>query len=192
MSNLAEADVASTKRQRPKIVFTGTVGAGKTTALKAISDIVPVTTDVRASEDEVAAIKDNTTVAMDYGHLVLASGVKVDLYATPGQERFSFMWEILGRNSAGLILLSDASRPNPIEDFRFFWQRFQSIVKSAPIVVGLTKTDCQAPEVVETLQDQIRRDISGAGAMAVDARNAIDMKKLVFSLLLRIDPALLR
>ncbi|MEK8089304.1 GTP-binding protein [Thermithiobacillus plumbiphilus] len=192
MSNLAEADVASTKRQRPKIVFTGTVGAGKTTALKAISDIAPVTTDVRASEDEVAAIKDNTTVAMDYGHLVLASGVKVDLYATPGQERFSFMWEILGRNSAGLILLSDASRPNPIEDFRFFWQRFQPIVKSAPVVVGLTKTDCQSPELVEALQDQIRRDIPGAGAMAVDARNAVDMKKLVFSLLLRIDPALLR
>ena len=151
-----------------------------------------MTTDVRASEDEVAAIKDNTTVAMDYGHLVLASGVKVDLYATPGQERFSFMWEILGRNSAGLILLSDASRPNPIEDFRFFWQRFQPIVKSAPVVVGLTKTDCQSPELVEALQDQIRRDIPGAGAMAVDARNAVDMKKLVFSLLLRIDPALLR
>lgn len=192
MSNLAEAEVASTKRQRPKIVFTGTVGAGKTTALKSISDIAPVTTDVRASEDEVAAIKDNTTVAMDYGHLILASGVKVDLYATPGQERFSFMWEILGRNSAGLILLSDASRPSPLDDFRFFWQRFQPIVKSAPIVVGLTKTDCQSPELVEALQDQIRRDIPGAGAMAVDARNAVDMKKLVFSLLLRIDPALLR
>lgn len=192
MSSPAQAETETVKRQRPKIVFTGSVGAGKTTALKTISDIPPVTTDVRASEEEVAAIKDNTTVAMDYGHLVLASGVKVDLYATPGQERFSFMWEILGRNSTGLVLLSDASRANPLEDFRFFWERFQPIVKSAPIVVGVTKADCQLPEIVAALQEQIRRDIPGGSALAVDARNAMDVKKLVFSLLLRIDPTLLR
>ena len=70
--------VSAAARKRPKIVFTGSVGVGKTTALKAISDIPPVTTDERSIEDEVVAMKETTTVAMDYGALILASGAKVD------------------------------------------------------------------------------------------------------------------
>jgi hypothetical protein len=38
--------------------------------------------------------KDQTTVAMDYGVLALDGGVQLHLYGTPGQERFSFMWDM--------------------------------------------------------------------------------------------------
>ena len=49
-----------------KIIFAGPVGAGKTTAVAAASDIPPVRTDTAAS-DEVRDIKPRTTVALDYG-----------------------------------------------------------------------------------------------------------------------------
>ena len=49
-----------------KIIFTGPVGAGKTTLIKAFSDDAPILTEVRPSDD-VANMKDQTTVAMDYG-----------------------------------------------------------------------------------------------------------------------------
>ena len=53
-----------------KIIFTGPVGAGKTTLIKAFSGTEPVLTEVRAS-DEVSQLKENTTVAMDYGSVLV-------------------------------------------------------------------------------------------------------------------------
>jgi DNA polymerase III delta prime subunit len=76
-----------------KLLFAGPTGAGKTTAIAAISDFPPVSTDVAAT-DEVASMKEATTVAMDYGEITLAEGQKVFLYGTPGQQRFDFMWKI--------------------------------------------------------------------------------------------------
>lgn len=183
---------AAPVRARPKIVFTGTVGAGKTTAIRTISDIPPVTTDARATEKEVAALKHDTTVAMDYGHLLLASGVKVDLYATPGQERFSFMWDILGKNSAGLILLLDLSRPDPEQDLHFYLERFLPIIASAPLIVGLTKLDMAGPELLDRMGAFLQRQTPPIPFMSVDTREAGQVKRLVLALLLRINPDILR
>src|SRR5262245_30126910 len=79
-----------------KIVFAGPMGAGKTTAICAISDVPPVSTEVRNTDQRVCA-KEATTVALDFGQLRLEDGTVVMLYGTPGQERFSFMWDILCR-----------------------------------------------------------------------------------------------
>ena len=71
--------------QELKIVFTGPMGAGKTTAIRAISDAPPVSTEV-ANTDQAACAKEMTTVAMDYGQLLLDDGTSVRLYGTPGQD----------------------------------------------------------------------------------------------------------
>ena len=102
-----------------KIIFTGPVGAGKTTAISSISDIPVVKTEASAS-DEVMLRKSNTTVAMDYGILNLDEGAKIHLYGTPGQERFSFMWDILTIGGVGLILMLDNARKDPLGDMVFF------------------------------------------------------------------------
>ena len=85
-----------------KIIFTGPVGAGKTTAIASISDIEPIRTDEHAS-DMTQKRKSNTTVAMDYGMIRLGPKEKVHLYGTPGQERFDFMWDILTKGGIGLV-----------------------------------------------------------------------------------------
>ena len=103
-----------------KIIFTGPVGVGKTTAIAALSDEPPVQTDASAS-DMTAVRKGYTTVAMDYGLIQLDENTKIHLYGTPGQERFDFMWDILSQGSMGLILLLDNTRGNPvIERFEIF------------------------------------------------------------------------
>jgi len=53
-----------------KIIFIGPMGAGKTTAIRAISDIDPVTTEAK-NTDRAASNKDTTTVAMEYGEVKL-------------------------------------------------------------------------------------------------------------------------
>ena len=72
----------SERARHNKIIFSGTVGAGKSTAIAALSDIPPVATEAVAS-DETGLIKKTTTVAMDYGVLNLPGGEKVMLYGTP-------------------------------------------------------------------------------------------------------------
>ena len=85
-----------------KIIFTGPVGAGKTTAISSISDVEPFCTEQTAT-DETKSRKDLTTVAMDYGMLKLNCGELIHLYGTPGQSRFDFMWDILLQGGIGLF-----------------------------------------------------------------------------------------
>ncbi len=110
-------DLTVSNEQELKIVFTGPMGAGKTTAIRSISDIPPVSTEVD-NTDRAACDKDSTTVALDYGQLALEDGTAVRLYGTPGQERFSFMWEILCAGAIGVVLLIDGSTPTALEDLR--------------------------------------------------------------------------
>jgi hypothetical protein len=172
-----------------KIIFTGSVGAGKTTAIKAISDIPPITTDADAS-DMTLNRKGRTTVALDYGVLNLDDQTKVHLYGTPGQERFDFMWEILSMGGIGLILLLDNSRPNPLQDAQFFLNAFKEFLKTAPIVIGITKTDLKTEPSVDAYAEILEKFNIRPPIFEVDARNREDVKNLVMALLFTIDPGL--
>ena len=177
------------KKPDNKIIFTGPVGAGKTTAIGSISDIPPVTTDANAS-DMTLNRKGYTTVAMDYGVLNLDSETKVHLYGTPGQERFDFMWDILSSGGIGLILLLDNSRPNPIQDMQFFMNAFKDFLKDAPVVIGVTKTDIKPTPSVKTYAEMLARVDQRPPIFEIDARSREDVKNLVMALLFSIDPGL--
>ncbi|MBD1862596.1 MULTISPECIES: ATP/GTP-binding protein [Trichocoleus] len=123
-----------------RIVVTGTVGAGKTTFIRTISEIDVVDTDRRAT-DEVAEQKRNTTVAFDFGRLTFAPGQAMHLYGTPGQSRFDFMWDMLIEKAHAYILLLDANRP---QDFRYGRRilAFMNQRVQIPMIIGLTHMDC--------------------------------------------------
>jgi signal recognition particle receptor subunit beta len=172
-----------------KIVFSGPVGSGKTTAIGSMSDIDPVTTDFRTSDD-LAEIKESTTVAMDYGALNLDSGERVHLYGTPGQARFDFLWEILSEGAVGLVLLVTNTRPDPLRDLRFFLDAFEPLIRSTRLVVGVTGMDVQRdPPLAEhrrvLLERGLRQPVFG-----VDARCRQDVAMLIRTLLLSQGPEL--
>ena len=136
-------------REDNKIIFTGPVGVGKTTAISALSDIPIISTDAQAS-DMTLNRKGHTTVAMDYGVLKLDENTKIHLYGTPGQERFDFMWDILTTGGLGLILMLDNTRPNPKKDLHFFLHAFKEFIVDVPVVIGVSKTDVQAqPQIAD-------------------------------------------
>ncbi|WP_434779707.1 GTP-binding protein [Neisseria sp. Ec49-e6-T10] len=172
-----------------KIIFTGPVGAGKTTAIAAISDVPPVTTDAAAS-DMTLNRKGHTTVAMDYGVIYLDEETKVHLYGTPGQERFDFMWDILSQGGMGLVLLLDNTRPNPVKDLQFFLGAFTSLLKDAPVVIGVTKMDARPEPDIESYQRTLASMSIRAPIFEVDARRKEDIQNLVMALLYSIDPGL--
>lgn len=122
-----------------RIVITGPVGAGKSTFIRTISEIEPVDTD-RKVTDDIASWKTKTTVAMDFGRLQFGPNVALHLYGTPGQERFDFMWEILIRKAHAFILLVSSHRP---QDFRAA-RRILAFMRhraKVPMLIGLSHAD---------------------------------------------------
>jgi signal recognition particle receptor subunit beta len=172
-----------------KIIFTGPVGAGKTTAIESISDIPPVKTDEIAT-DMTRTRKTATTVAMDYGVMNLADGEKIHLYGTPGQERFDFMWDILTLGGIGLILLLDNTRSDPFHDMKFFLQAFASFIGKTQVVVGITQMDLSNKPTVEDYQYQLQTLGFRVAVFSVDARVRNDVSLLVQALLYSLDPGL--
>ena len=128
-------------------VIAGTVGAGKSTFVRTLSEIEVVDTE-RPATDETLLLKPETTVALDFGRLVLSPNMDLQIYGTPGQARFDFMWDLLIQNAHVYILLVAANRPN---DFHYARDIVSFINQRVhiPMLLGITHTDCPgalAPE----------------------------------------------
>jgi uncharacterized protein len=119
-----------------KLIVSGPVGAGKTTFIQSLSEIPVVETDEFASED---IGKTRTTVAMDFGMLEL-DGVRIQLWGTPGQVRYKFMWDILSEGALGLVLLLAGDQP---QDFITARSMLEYITSRHPVpyLVGVTRQD---------------------------------------------------
>ena len=168
-----------------KIIFTGPVGAGKTTLIKAFSGSEPVLTEVRAS-DEVSQLKESTTVAMDYGSVILDEETKVHLYGTPGQKRFDFMWDILSRGSMGLAILINAKAPKPLDDLRFYLDAFKGLIvdQDLPVVVGINQVNKDQPEPSRAEFKAVAEEFRlGIPVLMIDAREEKDVRRMVMTLL---------
>jgi uncharacterized protein len=172
-----------------KIIFTGPVGAGKTTAIHSISDVPPVKTDTAAS-DMTKARKASTTVALDYGIMNLEDGEKIHLYGTPGQERFDFMWDILVNGGIGLVLLLDNTRADPFKDMRFFLDAFKKFISETNVAIGITQMDISNKPTIADYHAQLQVSDLKPPIFAVDARVKNDVSLLVQSLLYSLDPGL--
>jgi uncharacterized protein len=172
-----------------KIIFTGPVGAGKTTAINALSDVPTVVTDARAS-DMTTSRKGETTVAMDYGILKVSDKERIHLYGTPGQERFDFMWDILTEGGIGLVLLLDNTRPDPFHDMQFFLQAFARFILQTKVVIGVTRMDLKLAPGVEDYHERLYGHGPNPPVFQVDARDRRDVTLLVRALLYSLDPGL--
>jgi uncharacterized protein len=135
--------------QARKIVVTGPFGAGKTTFATTVTQGLGggtlVTTETGVS-DETAALKTSTTVALDHTSFVVPpaptsawTDTKVNLFGTPGQERFSFMWELLAQNMDGYLVLVDASRALSISQAAEIVTAFARIAPASPRLVAVSR-----------------------------------------------------
>ncbi|RUM33504.1 MAG: GTP-binding protein [Archaeoglobus sp.] len=110
----------------PKILVTGPYNAGKSTFVHAVS--------MRS----ISVDRLGTTVALDHGHLEYR-GFSIDLFGTPGQERFDPILKIIGKEALGVILVVDSTKP---ETFPRAKQMLESVAHfGLPYVVAANKQD---------------------------------------------------
>ena len=123
--------------QAVKIVVTGPFAAGKTTLIRTISEITVLSTE-KDITDSTRSRKAETTVAMDFGRITIDRELVLYLFGTPGQDRFDFMWEILGEGMLGYILLIDSSRPDSLAEAVGILAAFRKMAR-VPFVVALNR-----------------------------------------------------
>jgi signal recognition particle receptor subunit beta len=168
--------------QEIKIVFAGPMGAGKTTAIRAISDQPPVSTEV-ANTDRRHSSKDTTSVALDFGQLALEDGTAVRLYGTPGQARFSCVWEILCKGPLGVILLVDGHSATALSDLEAYLDMLERLEPGQTFVVGVTRLPVDAVAELDRLAAALAAREMVVPVFGVDVRRREDVLLLVETLL---------
>ena len=167
-----------------KLVVCGGYGAGKTTFVAAISEIVPLTTEAPLTEislgvDEGAvATKLATTVALDFGRISLDSGLVLYLFGTPGQARFRFAWDGVTTGAIGAVVLVDARR---LDD------AFPSVdyceARGIPFVIAINRFDGMLPHALDDVRQALALG-EEVPVLGIDARSRADAKGTLIALVL--------
>jgi small GTP-binding protein len=155
-----------------KIVVTGPFSAGKTTLIRTISEITVLSTE-KDITDETRSRKSETTVAMDFGRITIDRDLVLYLFGTPGQERFDFMWEILGEGMLGYVVLVDATREDSIQEAVGILSAFRKMAR-VPFVVALNR----AEGIDEAEEERVRAVLELPADVPVVPCDAVDRESV--------------
>lgn len=166
--------------QTLKIVVTGPFSSGKTEFIGSISEIDVVSTERRISQVS-ERIKDQTTVAMDFGRITIDEDLVLYLFGTPGQKRFDFMWEILSEGMLGFVVMVDSTRPETFREARRILDTFRAY-SPVPYVVAANKQDLPDAWTPEDLRIVLRID-PDVKVIPCVARDKESVKQVLLELL---------
>lgn len=168
-----------------KALIAGGFGAGKTTLVGAVSEILPLRTEEYFTDegtliDDLSGVerKATTTVALDFGRITLSDDLVFYLFGVPGQERFWFVWDELAVGSLGAVVLADTRRlESSFASVDFFERR------GLPFVVAVNCFD-DAPKRYEPADVQLALDLDPhVPVVLCDARSRESAKEVLLTLI---------
>jgi len=167
-----------------KVMIAGGFGTGKTTMVRSVSDIKPLTTEetltqASADVDHLIGVADKTetTVSLDFGKISLNDSLMLYLFGTPGQERFWFLWNGLFKGALGAVVLVDTRRL--ASSFRAIEEMER---QNVPFVVALNVFPDSKDYPVEEIRDAL--DIpEHIPVVACDARDRASSRDVLVALI---------
>lgn len=123
-----------------RLIVTGAVDTGKSSLVRAVSEIKTVDIEPQATA-QTSLLQGKATIALDYGRVHFDPDMSIQLYGTPGQPRFDFIWDLLMRRAHASIVLVAANRPGNFHSTSRLLSFLETRVQ-IPMIIGLTHTDC--------------------------------------------------
>lgn len=152
----------------PKIIITGPFHAGKTTFIHTVST------------KAVSVNRMGTTIALDHGYIE-HSGFSVDLFGTPGQERFEFMLDILNKDAFGVLLIVDSTKP---ETFDRAKQMLAHVSRySLPYIIAANKQDLPSALKPAKVKQLMGVDVKVMGTVATTGKGCMEALKALIDMI---------
>jgi signal recognition particle receptor subunit beta len=174
--------LASTASEGLKIVVVGGFGVGKTTMVRSVSEIRPLSTEETMTQagqgvDDTGGVagKTTTTVAFDFGRISLDDQMVLYLFGAPGQERFWFLWDRLFAGTLGAVVLVDTRR---LEDSWYAIDRLEH--HNTPFIVARNNFP-GSTHSLESVRDALSLP-ENVPLIDCDARERSSAKKVLITL----------
>ncbi|MBM6404461.1 ATP/GTP-binding protein [Phycicoccus sp. CSK15P-2] len=176
--------------QQERVVFCGPLGVGKTTAVRAVSDVEVADTDVRRAPPRRSKNKDGsvdrkrtTTVGIDYGEWHRDDGgAKVAVYGTPGQVRFEMVRSTAVSQKLRLVLWLFGQNDYAIDEadewLRYLGAKDKGVYDR--ITVAVTRLDEPGDHpALEDYRELLDRYAPGIPLVAADPRDRESVQRAI-------------
>jgi uncharacterized protein len=163
-----------------KVVVTGPFAAGKTTFVETVVEREFVTMAASTTSNSEVRVKRATTIGMDFGVLTLADpdgDVELRIYGTPGQERFSFMWEVLAEGADAFVLVVNGQDEASWMNARAHHAVMERV--GIPGVLAVNRSDDQIVERAQAYFSDLPVRVMGCQANDIEDVKAVLVATLV-------------
>ncbi len=152
----------------PKVLVTGPFHAGKSSTIKALSQ-KPVSVD-----------RMGTTISMDHGW-VERDGMAVDLFGTPGQERFDWILNTLSQSVLGILLVVDSTKPGTFQRAKQMLKKIKT--RNIPVIILANKQDLKGAMPPKKIEKEL--GFPAVGTVATKKKGMDDALRMLFDEVLK-------
>ncbi len=176
-----------------QVAFVGPVGVGKTTAVRAISEIPVVSTEVMQSAVAISGQPVNgkftTTVGIDYGEWQAPTGQRVGIFGTPGQVRFSSARTSVIASRSRVILWVYGNWPDLTEQIESWMEVIGDETLYSRTTVAVTRmSEAPQPVSLEELQADLGIRFPGIKILSADPRSSAEVNRVIMTALNLVSP----
>lgn len=159
-----------------KIVILGQYNAGKSSLVRSICKGSSISID-----------KYGTTVSLDHG-LAIKYGIRLNIFGTPGLERFEILRKILSDGADGVIFVVDSVNHADFSEAKDLYLTLRKQLPNTPVIIGANKQDLDgslAPEkILSTLNFPENKYL--LTALPISAKTGKGVDKLLSILILTV------